>query len=105
MPAQKPEDLRALGDRLDAAERERAARNAKPEPTPLGMAFRFTTEIVVALLVGGGLGWLLDRLFHTTPVLIIVMFVLGGAAGIRNVIKAANDINAEYAAKNGKTGD
>jgi ATP synthase protein I len=104
MSAQEPEDLRKLGESLDAAERERAARNAKSAPTPMGMAFRFTTEIVAALLVGGGLGWLMDRVFHTTPVLIIVMFVLGGAAGIRNVIKAANEINAEFAAKNG-TGD
>ena len=102
MSAPKPEDLRALGDRLDAAQRERAARTAKPAPTPMGMAFRFTTEIVVALLVGGGLGWLLDRLFHTTPILIIVMFVLGGAAGIRNVIAAANEINAELAKKPGE---
>jgi ATP synthase protein I len=95
MSAPEPEDLRALGDRLDAAERERAARNAKPPPSPMGMALRFATEIVVALVVGGGLGWLADHFLHTKPVFIIVLALLGGAAGIRNVILAANEMNAE----------
>ena len=105
MSAQKPEDLRKLGDRLDAVERDRAARNAKPAPGAMGMAFRFTTEIVVALAVGGGLGWLLDTYFHTKPILIIVLSLLGAAAGIRNVIMAANEMNAAPAAKDGKSGD
>ena len=65
---------------------------------------RFATELVAALVVGGGLGWGMDWLFghfgfHTSPVFLIVFFVLGAAAGIRNVMRAANEINAEMAAK------
>lgn len=99
MSAPEPEDLRALGNRLDAVERDRAARNAKPAPSAMGMAFRFATEIVVALVVGGGLGWLADHYLHTKPVFIIVLSLLGGAAGIRNVIMAANEMNAALVAE------
>jgi ATP synthase protein I len=103
MSAQDPQGLRDLGKRLDDAQAKRAARGKRPPPTQLGIAFRFATELVAALLVGGALGWGLDWLFgyfgiHTRPVFLIVFFVLGAAAGIRNVMRAANEINAEIAA-------
>ena len=105
--APDPDKLRALGDRLDEAQRRRTANAQKAPPAPLGIAFRFTAEMVAALVVGGGLGWGLDWLaghfgFHTRPLFIIVMFVLGAAAGIRNVLRAAKEINAEIAASNDK---
>ena len=59
----------------------------------------------MALVVGGGLGWLLDNYLHTKPIFIIVLSLLGGAAGIRNVIVAANEMNAAIAAQDKKSGD
>ena len=106
--APDPENLRALGERLDEAQRRRAAaqKPAAP-PTPMGIAFRFAAEMVSALIVGGGVGWGLDWLFgrfgvHTRPVFMLVMFILGAAAGIRNVMNAAKEINAEITASNKK---
>ena len=105
MAAPEPEDLRALGRaarRSPAA--ERASGTQRPPPTQLGIAFRFATELVAALLVGGGIGMgpgLAVRRssdIHTRPLFIVVMFVLGAAAGIRNVMRAANEMNAEIAA-------
>jgi ATP synthase protein I len=106
--APDPENLRALGERLDEAQRRRAAAQKRAEPpTSMGIAFRFAAEMVSALLVGGGIGWGLDWLFgrmgfHTRPVFILVMFILGAAAGIRNVMNAAKEINAEIAASSKK---
>ena len=37
--------------------------------------------------------------FRTKPAFLILFFVLGAAAGIRNVMRAAKEINAEIAAK------
>ena len=106
--APDPENLRSLGERLDEAQRRRAAaqKPAAP-PTSMGIAFRFTAEMVSALVVGGAVGWGLDWLFgrfgfHTRPVFMLVMFVLGAAGGIRNVMNAAKEINAEIAASNKK---
>lgn len=103
MPAQDPQKLRDLGQRLDDAQAKRGVRPARLPPTQMGIAFRFATELVAALLVGGALGWGIDWLFgrfgiHTKPVFLIVLFVLGAAAGIRNVMRAANELNAEMAA-------
>jgi ATP synthase protein I len=103
MTAPKPEDLRKLGDRLDAFQKAGAAPRHAPPPTSLGIAFRFSAEMVAGLIVGGGIGYGIDWLAGTRPIFLIVFFVLGAAAGIINVIRAAREINAELAAK--KNGD
>lgn len=94
MPAPEPDDLRTLGARLDKVQRQKEQRPQQAPPTSLGIAGRFATELVVAVLVGGGLGWLLDHWLGTRPIFLIVMVVLGAAAGIRNVMRAAAEINA-----------
>ena len=104
MASQDPDRLRELGKRLDEVQRRHGRRAQRPAATQLGIAGRFATELVAALVVGGGLGWGLDWLFghfgfHTRPVFLIVFFVLGAAAGIRNVMRAANEINARMASK------
>jgi len=101
VPAQDPETLRELGKRLDEVQTRQTQRDIRPPPTQLGIAFRFATELVAALLVGGGLGWGIDWAvarwspFHTRPLFTVVFFILGAAAGIRGVMRAASEINAE----------
>jgi ATP synthase protein I len=41
------------------------------------------------VLVGAGLGWLLDRWLGTKPWGLIVFLLLGFAAGVLNVMRAA----------------
>ena len=89
----EPEDLRALGARLDDMRRREGAQNRIESPSALGIAYRFVTELVVALLVGGAIGWGLDRVLGTRPFLLIVFVLLGAAAGIRNVVLAAKKLN------------
>jgi ATP synthase protein I len=107
LAAPDPDDLNRLGKRLDEFQtRQRGAR--RPPPSQSGIAARFATELVAALVVGGGVGWGLDWLaghfgFHTRPAFLILFFVLGAVAGIRNVTRAAAEINAEIAAKSAKT--
>ena len=98
-----PDDLKRLGARLDEAERKRAAGARQAPPTQANVAFRFATELVAGLIVGGGMGWGLDWLFgrfgiHTKPWLMIAFVVLGLTAGIRNVMRAATELNARMAA-------
>jgi ATP synthase protein I len=98
--ASDPDRLRDLGTRLDQLQARQAPKG--PPPSQAGIAGRFATELVAALLVGGGLGWGIDWLFghfgfHTRPVFMIVFVVLGAAAGILNVVRAAREINAQIA--------
>lgn len=97
---QNPEDqqLRDLDARLSQAMAGRAGRDGKrgppgaPEPTSrgMGMAFRIGTEMVVAPLVGGGIGWYLDGWLGTRPWLMIVLLIAGGAAGLLNIYRVVN---------------
>ena len=89
----EPDDLRALEKRLQEMRRREAVKNRKPAPTAMGIAFRFSTELVAALVVGGGIGWGLDWLFKTRPIFLVVFFMLGAGAGIRNVMRAATELN------------
>jgi ATP synthase protein I len=43
--------------------------------------------LVIAMLVGGGFGYLLDRWLHTRPWMMIVFGVIGFATGIRDVLR------------------
>ena len=107
MTSQDPDRLPELGQKLDEVQRRTAGGPKGPPSSQLGIAGRFATELVASLVVGGGLGWGLDWLcghfgFHTRPVFLIVFFVLGAAAGIRNVMRAATEINAEIARRSDK---
>lgn len=80
---------RARGGEKKTEEQERAA------PSPIGIAFRLSVEMVAGLVAGGIIGWLLDRLFGTAPLLMIVFFFLGAGAGIRSAIRAAREMQEE----------
>ncbi len=53
----------------------------------LGMAYRIGTELVVATLIGTGLGYLVDRWLKTTPWCLIIGTLVGAAAGFLNVYR------------------
>lgn len=70
----------------------------------MGQGFRMATELVAAVLVGGLIGFGLDRLFGTTPWLFLLFFLLGFAAGVLNVIRASNRMQAEAKRRPGGIG-
>ncbi len=51
----------------------------------LAIGLRVGVEMVSALVVAVAIGWGLDRLFGTKPILLAVFVLLGGAAGVLNV--------------------
>jgi ATP synthase protein I len=56
----------------------------------LGQAVRMGTELLAALIVGGGLGWVVDTyLFGTTPWGLVIGLVFGLAAGMRSAYRSA----------------
>jgi len=58
----------------------------------IGAAFKLSTELVSAVLVGSIIGFILDKTFGTKPWLIIIFFFIGVMAGIINVIKSAKNM-------------
>ena len=57
-----------------------------------GEAFKLSTELVAAVVVGTIIGFILDNWFGTKPWLILIFFFVGVVAGIMNVIKSAKNM-------------
>ena len=58
----------------------------------IGVAFKLSTEMVAAVVVGTIIGFILDNWFGTKPWLILIFFFVGVIAGILNVIKSAKKL-------------
>ena len=61
----------------------------KLNPSPIGAAFKLSTELVSAVAVGTIIGFILDKTFGTKPWLILIFFFVGVITGILNVIRSA----------------
>ncbi|MBF0370758.1 MAG: AtpZ/AtpI family protein [Magnetococcales bacterium] len=68
-----------------------------PGAAAAGMSFgmRMASELVSAVMVGAGLGYLLDSWLETQPWMTVVFLFLGVAAGFRNMYRAVNPDNSE----------
>ena len=92
----KPPSLDELDARVKAAQdaRRRQVRPAgggsRGDAGGIGVGMRIAVELVAGVVVGTGLGLLLDRWLGTKPWLLIVGVILGSAAGILNVQRVAN---------------
>ena len=78
--------------RLEIAKKKALRRdlnNKKQNPSPIGSAFKLSTELVSAVAVGTIIGFILDKTFGTKPWLILIFFFIGVITGIINVIKSA----------------
>ena len=81
-----------LKDRLKNARNKLKVEKKNPPTSNIGQAFKLSTELVAAVLVGTIIGFILDNWFDTKPWLIIIFFFVGVVAGILNVIRSAKKL-------------
>ena len=81
-----------LNDRLKNARKKLKVEKENPQTSNIGQAFKLSTELVAAVLVGTIIGFILDNWFDTKPWLIITFFFVGVVAGILNVIRSAKKL-------------
>ena len=96
-PDEEAAALRARLDRLSSELKGRAAPPPGPQPksdaksdessSAMSLGLRAGSEFVSAVIIGSGIGWVLDRALHSNPAFLIVFFLIGVAAGIWNVIR------------------
>lgn len=98
-----------LEARLRQANASRSDHASKPGPAPqtsmtsqIGTTYRVFVELLAGVLVGGGLGWMLDQAFGTRPWLLLAFLLLGVVAGFWNVIRTARRMAAEADRTNGQ---
>ena len=107
----EPPSLEELNARLRKARIEAdniAGRSRRKADTRSGLAFamRIGVEMVATLIVGGGIGLLLDRWLGTTPWLMLVFFILGAAAGLVNIYRVMTGLGQSIGYRqNANSGD
>jgi ATP synthase protein I len=85
----------SLKNRLEIAKSKISMKNPykdKDQPSPIGAAFKLSTELVSAVAIGTIIGFILDKTFGSTPLCIIIFFFLGVSAGIVNVFRSAKNM-------------
>ena len=92
------EQSRRLKEKIERARGQFAAETAQGpgsggEMTGMGRAARLGTEFIAAILVGAVAGYLLDRWLNTSPWLLLVLLLIGFAAGVLNVVRSAESMN------------
>ena len=68
------------------------SRNRDKKTPLLGVAFKMSTELVAAVLVGSIIGFIFDSWFGTKPWLILTFFFVGVIAGVLNVVRSARNM-------------
>jgi ATP synthase protein I len=87
-----------IGKRLDEVKARHMppqSGDARARGEAFAKAFRFVAELVVGVGAGGFIGWVLDGWLGTAPWLLVLFVALGFAAGLMNVIRAAQKAQAE----------
>ena len=92
-------DLHDLSARVKTAQQRHKPKDysQNDDGSALGMAWRLSTELVVSILVGMGLGYGLDVLLGTKPWCLFIGLGFGFAAGIRTVFATAATMDAKNA--------
>ena len=91
-------DLDKISTRLKIAKnkvKNNWEKNNNPQGSYLGVAFKISTELVAAVFISSIIGFILDGWFDTKPLLIIIFFFIGVAAGILNVIRSAKKMQKQ----------
>jgi ATP synthase protein I len=88
------ERLKRLEDRIAAARAGRAepSESHRGEYTQGSLAWRMVTELVAGMGLGVGIGYGLDALFGTLPILLVVFALFGFAAGVRTMLRTAEEV-------------
>ena len=84
----KTKNLEELGKKIDDLDNQNKESGA-------GFGFKISTEIIAALVVGVGIGLIVDNYFNTKPIGLIIFFIFGALAGFLNVYRVMRRIEKQ----------
>ena len=84
--------LEDLKDKLDKIQLNDEIKRSKYKKNGAGFGFKISTEILAALVIGVGIGIIVDNYFNTKPFGLIIFFILGALAGFLNVYRVMRRI-------------
>ena len=87
--------LENLKEKIDNLQHDKEKKSVSKRNNGAGFGFKISTEIVAALIVGAGIGLLVDNYFNTKPFGLIIFFILGALAGFLNVYRVMRRIEKQ----------
>jgi len=87
--------LRELKDRIETAKSSNTPSTKKNKESGAGFGFKISTEIIAALVVGVGIGLIVDKYLGTKPFGLIIFFIFGALAGFLNVYRVMRRIEKQ----------
>ena len=98
--------MEALNARLEAVKEVHAPKPRTPDHhSQAQLAWRMVIELVAGLGIGFGMGYGLDALLGTSPWLMIVFIFLGFAAGVKTMMRSAQEVQTRQEADTAKDND
>ena len=91
--------LKALEARIAAAKGEEARPGSEEHFSQANMAWRMVIELVAGLGIGFGIGYGLDTVFGTMPIFMVLFIFFGLAAGVKTMMRSAQEMQNEALAK------
>ena len=89
------EKLKKLKERIETAEISNSSPLGKKKESGAGFGFKISTEIIAALVVGVGIGLIVDKYLDTKPFGLIIFFIFGAIAGFLNVYRVMRRIEKQ----------
>ncbi|MBW4709272.1 AtpZ/AtpI family protein [Roseobacter sp. YSTF-M11] len=104
-PDQK-QRMAQLEAKIDAAKQAQAPKPRVDEHySQAQLAWRMVIELVAGLGIGFGIGYGLDVLFGTLPIFMVLFVMLGLAAGVKTMLRSAQEIQKKKLAEEAETRD
>jgi ATP synthase protein I len=94
------QQLSQLEAKIDAAKKRTAPKpRADEHYSQANLAWRMVIELVAGLGIGFGIGYGLDWLFGTLPIFMVLFVMLGLAAGVKTMLRSAQEIQEKKMAE------
>jgi len=88
----KNKNLEEISKKIDNLDNKNKKPNIRNKESGAGFGFKISTEIIAALVVGVGIGLIVDNYFNTKPIGLIIFFIFGALAGFLNVYRVMRRI-------------
>ena len=87
--------LKNLKKRIDTAKSINSPPPKEKKESGAGFGFKISSEIIAALVVGVGIGLIVDKYLGTKPFGLIIFFIFGAIAGFLNVYRVMRRIEKQ----------
>ena len=89
------EKINRLKEKIESFEKKKSNESKPKSESGAGFAFKISTELIAALIVGVGIGLIVDNYIGTKPFGLIFFFILGAFAGFLNIYRVMRHIEKQ----------